>query len=248
MIPYRRLLLNSMVKSNDSREYKKFMFAASYWPTNTIYDSKTQNEFNSKILREDCKSISFSTFYNVYLGFEYSNMWAHYGEKHKGICLRMNKKKFEKGNERILWSGSFKPITYYKLEDGFSHPEIRYPNSQSQEIFKDYLLNKFRYENLDFLYFMKREEWFSEHELRLIIFSKSKEKEFCSIKDSLNAIILGMDYSHKNDHLIYKYSKQIPIFKLDYNGDRIIEKEYEPTAGPLHFISDFLYKRRIYDK
>jgi len=231
IIPKRQLLLNYLANSNDPREYKKFIFAASYWPTNTVYDPKNQDEINSKILRDDCKFISFSTFYNDYFGFEYSNMWAHYGDRHKGICLRINKAKFEAENELTIKRGAFKSISYYKLDLSkvFPHPEVEYPQSQSQEEFKSYLRNEFRNGNIDFLYFIKREEWFSEHEIRLIIFSEKSTPEYCSIRNSLSGIILGLDYDSKNDPLIFDIAQQIPISIIEYNGDRIIEKEYKPS-------------------
>jgi hypothetical protein len=231
IIPKRRLLLSNLANSNDPREYKKFIFAASYWPTDTVYDPKNQDDINTKILIDDCKFISFSAFYNDYLGFEYSNMWAHYGEKHKGICLRINKEKFAAENELTIKKGSFKSVSYFKLDisKGFPHHEVQYPQSQSQEVFKKYLRNEFRNEYMDFLYFMKREEWFSEHEIRLVIFSEDPTKEYCSIEDSLSGIILGLEYDSKNDPFIYDIAQQIPISMIEYNGDRIIEKEYKPS-------------------
>ena len=47
ILPNRQLLLNSMTNSNDPREYKKFVFVASYWPSNTVYDRINQDEINS---------------------------------------------------------------------------------------------------------------------------------------------------------------------------------------------------------
>jgi hypothetical protein len=221
-----------MTNSNDPREYKKFVFVASYWPSNTVYDRINQDEINSKILRDDCKFISFSKLYNDYFGFEYSNMWAHYGERHKGICLKIHKEKFERENETIIKRGSINSVTYYELDlsKQFYHPEVQYPQNQSQDAFKSYLRNEFRHENMEFLYFLKREEWFTEHEVRLVIFSDSKEKEYCSIRDSLAGIILGLDYNSKNDHRIYSFSQDIPFSKMDYTGDRIVEKAYNPSS------------------
>lgn len=231
IIPKRQLLLNYLANSNDPREYKKFIFAASYWPTNTVYNPKIQDDINNSILKDDCKFLSFSTLYNDYFGFEYSNMWAHYGERHKGICLRINKEKFADENELTIKKGLFKTISYYQLDLSkvFPHPEVQYPESQSQEDLKKYLRNEFRNEYMDYLYFMKREEWFSEHEFRLVIFSENPNNEYCSIKDSLSGIILGLDYDSKNDSKIYNIAQQVPVSMLEYNDDRIIEKEYKPS-------------------
>jgi len=112
-------------------------------------------------------------------------MWAQYGDNHKGICFEIDKEKFKKENKRFINDKFFKPVKYSVFSRGF------YPTVDERKLEK-YKINQILLDTLklhsDYLFFSKLIDWESEHEFRLIHFSKSRKNQYCSIKDSLKAI------------------------------------------------------------
>jgi hypothetical protein len=228
ILPNRQLLFNKLTNTNDPREYKSFIFAAEYWNNNT-QDIEAQNEINSTILRSDCKVICFSRMRTPFFGYEHSSMWAHYAGLHRGICLRINKKEFLTENKLIIKPKLFKNIRYidFNINKMPDHKQVKYPKDYEQ--LEGYLKGEFRNKYLDFLYFRKTKEWSTERETRLVYFSDSNENEFCSIKNSLSAIYLGLRFNQHYLPSVFKLTNQIPVFEFRYSDDRLIPIEVKKS-------------------
>lgn len=112
ILPNRRLRLGWMKNSNDPRENKGFQFGTFIWGDEGIGDLSKLTEEISEVLRDDCKMICFSKNYKQTLGSELSPMWAHYGGKHKGICLKIDKEKFLEENKDIIDYSLLQDINY----------------------------------------------------------------------------------------------------------------------------------------
>lgn len=134
ILPERQLRFNHLNNTNDPREYKSFIFAASYWNTGMIPDIEKQNEINSDILRSDCKVICFSKMRTPFYGYERSSMWAHYAGLHKGVCLRLDKKEFIKENKKFIKPKLFKNIHYkdFDIKKMPDHKIVEYSFEKDQ--------------------------------------------------------------------------------------------------------------------
>jgi hypothetical protein len=195
-----------------------------------IDDSKyiNLNDFNSEIskeIREGCKMLCFSKDEYPYFGYELSRMWALYGDNHKGICIEVDKEEFIKENPNKISDSLFRRINYFHLdvEKPIIHRKI--DHSRIEKIgSKKYIHEEFRQVNMEYLFFTKNREWESEQEFRLIHFSDEKENEYCSIKNSIKAIYLGVDF---NDHYLPSVKnscREIDMYKLEYADVRLISK------------------------
>jgi hypothetical protein len=146
-----------------------------------------------------------------YFGYQLVRMWATYGDNHKGVCLVIDKEKFSKENniDNI--------ITFLQ--------EINYESSASNQIYKeskdlntnydqatDNLINY----NLNTIFFSKHHDWISENEIRFV--TKS-DRKFCSIENSLQKIVLGMDFNLKYRPSIIEQigERKIQIQRIEYD-------------------------------
>jgi len=221
---YKRLLLSPIINTNDPRENKSFSFGATYLDNVDIGNLDERNEEISKILREDCKIISFTEDSRPsFWGYESSRMWSYYGDNHKGLCLELDKSEFLKENATIINKNLFQKIDYYEF-DPLNPIKSRFvDHTKMVNMGKEqYLQNEFRFEHLEHLYFTKNKEWESEHETRLVHFSKTEENEYCSIENCIRNIYLGVDF-----HLSYLPSIKalcpgIDLSKLRFRDVRLV--------------------------
>ena len=229
ILPRRELILAQLNKTNDPRENKSFVFAATYDRESEFIDLKTNNQVVSNKLREGCKIICFSHDSSPFFGYEYSKMWAHYGDNHKGICIEINKDKFLEENSSIIKPELLKEIKYFSFnpkEMQEDHRIVNYREIKNIGIEK-YLKEQFRMEHLDYLYFTKDKDWESERETRLLYFSKSKTDEYCSIKNSINHIYLGVDFNQNYLTAIINLCPEITLSELNYEEVRLTATELQ---------------------
>lgn len=234
ILPPRQLLLSPLINTNDPRENKSFVFAAAYGPGSDFKDLNENNAEVSKLLRKDCKVMCFSQGHNHFFGYEYSKMWAHYGDGHKGICIQLDKEEFLKENSETISAEYMRKVNYKEFDPTKpheGHKMVDY-NSMKQVGNEQYLKEHFRKMHLDYLYFTKDKEWESEKETRLMHFSEKKENEYCSIQKSLKHIYLGVDFNDNYLPSIIALCPDIPISKLEYTAVRLTAKEmYRPKVA-----------------
>jgi hypothetical protein len=227
IFPNRNLLLSPITKTNDPRENKSFVFAATFFHDDLqLNQLDARNKEISNALREDCKVLCFSEDTKHFFGFESSRMWAHYGGNHKGICLELDREEFIKENSGLIKEELFRKITYYELEPSKPEEHKIVDHTIMKAIgMKRYLSEIFRPAHLEYLYFTKNKEWESEQELRLVHFSDNKQNEYCSIKNSLRNIFLGVDFHDSYLPSIINLCPNIDISKLEYKEVRLISSE-----------------------
>ncbi|WP_317897147.1 DUF2971 domain-containing protein [Aurantibacillus circumpalustris] len=176
------------------------------------------------MLKRNCKALCFSQDYRGKWGCASSAMWAHYGGNHTGVCLELDKEEFERENPNIDWK-YFRKIKYveYKIphrqvgeqRNPFDHKKIDFIRANKIGL-KNYVLNEFKLENLNYFYFTKNKEWQYERETRLVIFGDQKKKVYCCIKNSLKNIHLGVKFNDKH----------LPSLKALVNGVNINKMKY----------------------
>jgi hypothetical protein len=228
ILPNKQLLLNQLGKTNDPREYKSFIFARKKMSIKDLIYNHTSNEHITNLIRNHCKMLCFSIDHNDFFGYEYSRMWALYGENHKGVCVALDKERFMEENKKIIKPEFFKEIKYFEFNvtKPEEHIEIDYDKIRNGGLYA-YIVADLRPKNINYLFFTKNKEWESEHEYRLIYFSESKEAEYCSINNCIDAIYLGIDFNLNYLPSIREKILNIPAYTLDYKGVRLVpDKKY----------------------
>jgi len=227
----RQLKLSPLINTNDPRENKSFVFGVRYWEWEGFgfnNDINTLNEYVSTQIRSDCKVICFSIC-GVLDGYQLSQMWAHYGDMHKGVCIEIDYEEFVKENVAYINTGNFKCIEYVNPKSYTDkivtdrYKQIDFTSKNCTEEFINYIRKRFRIEHKDYLYFTKSVEWEHEQEFRLLHFSNENSNEFCSIKKSLKGIYLGVDFNSKYlpSILTLLEGETVPVWQLNYSGEWI---------------------------
>ena len=225
ILPTLKLRISPLINTNDPRENKSFIFSGAAGPGIEIGNIMDRNEEISKILRNDCKVLCFCEDipYNMF-GYELSRMWALYGDNHEGVCLELDREVFAEENK--IDPMLFKNIQYFQFDINkqFNYKLVDY-NAMHTHGPEKYLKDVFRHTHLDFLYFTKNKEWDSEYEIRLMHFSTNPTDEFCSIKNSIKNIFVGVSFQEKNLDSLIKACPQVDISKLEFLDARMRPKE-----------------------
>jgi hypothetical protein len=199
ILPKIRLKLNVISKTNDPvevQDYFEYQICSGKTKQFSPYD------LGKIIVNYDKATIVCFSGNDIKKGYNLPTMWAHYAENFKGVALKIHTKTFLKENSKFE---HFYPVEY--LTPG-AIKSIMYDEECTpcdMNIIKAKL-------------YRKREEWFSENEWRL---SSIKGEEFCTIKNSLNSIILGKNFNLQLlpaiKELIAGINTKIEKLEIDYS-------------------------------
>lgn len=215
ILPEKQLLIGKIKNTNDPRENREFAFGKKF---KTAEGSKYKDSEISKLLLEDCKVMCFTQPFGIKPGFEHSNMWAHYGGNHKGVCIEIDTELFKAENKVIIDNSYFEKVKYekYTSKNLQKNVERQFNEIRSDKIGLKEYIREFRKKHHRSLYFTKYEEWKYEGEKRLIYFSSTEDKEYCSIKKSITGVYLGIDFEESYRPAIKKLCEGIFVSKLKY--------------------------------
>ena len=130
-------------------------------------------------------------------------MWAHYADKHSGVCLVFDKSKFINEVKLLYSTPLYKEIDY--KGPMWVHPNYfeQYLTKSEQEILQ-------AFQNP--LLFTKHIDWQCENEFRIIVFQKKFE---IRINNCLTKIIFGPSINLKRQNRIETYLKRKKLKILD---------------------------------
>jgi hypothetical protein len=223
ILPSLRLKLNSLKNTNDPKEKKislfNFIDNVKYAGAYIEIKSKLQD-----VLDHECKICCFSGDYideNIeYSGFNLPRMWATYGDNHRGVCLKINLEKFCEENSIDDQTRILKEVEY---SSRINHGLTNYSSDLDLNYHK--VVNQLIKDNLNTLYFIKHKDWQTEREIRFV---SLENKEFCSIKNSLDSILLGMEFNNKYlPSIISQLGKDSITHRVEYDfkkGELILLK------------------------
>lgn len=222
ILPQKKLYMGLFSNTNDPYENQLFQFDPKNWtyPDNDIHNYFTLKTQLNQIVREKARMICFSideapSWISVY-GYRSSSMWAHYGDKHKGVCVVLDRNKFVKENRKCI---DF--LGKVKYTNELRRPEINL--SSINAITEKTVQNVIR-ELKHAIFFSKLKDWRYENEYRVVNYNNSSV-EFCSIKDSLIEIILG---TRVNDNylptILRMVSKKATIRKAVFHNKFILKE------------------------
>lgn len=146
-------------------------------------------------------------------------MWAQYADSHKGVCLEIDKSLFLKENVNSINKEFLKEVVYNHLDLNGAREHISFDYSKLKSDVN--YLEQFKFDNHKDLFFTKNAEWLWERETRLVHFSKSETKEYCSIKESLINIYTGIGFHDSYIPSLRNLISNQNIFKMEWNDVRL---------------------------
>jgi hypothetical protein len=189
-----QLKMNTLKNTNDPREKMEII---------PIVDVKASNAYKAIQIfwRRDINLNTITCFSgdtDDTKGFDLPTMWAHYGDKYKGVSLKICPIAFLEENDKTLFFDKVryeKPKAKISVEGEMSLEELR-----------------------QLLFFSKRPDWSSEQEWRLL---SLHNQQMCNIRKSLKSIIVGLDFNPGYIPSIKKLIKgtDIRIQKLKLEND-----------------------------
>jgi len=125
-------------------------------------------------------------------GWAHLSLWAHYGARHAGVCLRFDKteliRAFEQSGEpgAHLFHGA---VTYVGAAGGAGSDEIDI--GQVKEFGVDAVAAAYAVSNKDSIFLRKHSDWSNEYEYRFVLMDQSVLPATFSIRNALTGVFLG---------------------------------------------------------
>lgn len=228
----KRLKFGSVKNVNDIEEGRNSFNLSNYGPALIPLCHAYED------IRSSYKQISLNMDYDGGIkGYMSPIMWAHYGDKRKGVCIEFD---YNKMNipahcfaEKVTYKDTIKK--YYELP----------PGTETISDIKRYII-----ENRDNIFFTKLKCWEAENEFRII----SNQDEFLEIDGAITAIYLTSCESDEcimAENLVKPYSIEVRYIHSLYSKEvfELFDSDTE-THRNLYNINRNIIKgaREFYDK
>jgi len=205
------LRYSEFIKTNDYSEFSKYAILP-YLPENKSLIP--YQEFYKKV--NQFKLLCFSADSKSKYGWNLPCMWAHYGERNKGVCIELESDKIElKGSiksRNVLYNDDIPVIDFRKDTRFFAE------SKEERNLVIDEYIQKDDYKIL----FLKESDWSIEQEYRIV---GGISEEYLDISNAITGIFFGLG-SHYSDEKIISLMKNldnanrsdINIYYLKYNS------------------------------
>lgn len=210
------LLFNEFQNSNDPWEYEKILMPVDDGNSEFIDVVVKKMDIEERLKR--MKFISLTKDKKNIRCFDIVLMWAHYADKHNGVCLVFDEKKL-----RDLYKGK----DQFSEEDRLKNKIVNYKHKTPPVQIKgnDDLRSIYQKNGAD-LFFIKKMAWKYESEYRLMLFNGKENKTDVFLRDidkALVAIIIGIGfpeiYRSVIDEIVKKYSTQPKLYQMKWDSD-----------------------------
>jgi hypothetical protein len=235
------LLFNEIQNSNDPWEYEKILEPVDDGKSEYIDTVVKKISFEEQKLKR-MKFLSFSKDIKNIRCFDNVLMWAHYADKHRGVCLVFDEKK--------LWD-LYKDKDQFPEEDRLKYKIVNYKHNTPPVQIKgnDDLLSIYQKNGAD-LFFIKKMAWKYESEYRLMLFNGKENKTDDFLRDidkALVAIIIGIGfpeiYRCVIDEILKEYSPQPKLYQMKWDPDgffTILDLQSRTTNYCSEVLNDYL--------
>lgn len=228
-----RLKLNKISNMNDPKENLLFVTDLDECIQNPIelYSMSGESYVIANYIREESKILCFSTDREINgkkkEGYQLQRMWSQYGMNCSGVCIELDFEKFIKSNEKLIDAAQIKHgYVQYNHYNFFNIPSpLHGVSAETAKTYKPKTLKEFWRDlqtNEKFIkerFFSKNSDWEGESEYRFLTFENEEDYQFMNITDSVERIILGLNFSK---HYLPSIEKLVPkekIFLLKMNHD-----------------------------
>ncbi|MEU8006401.1 DUF2971 domain-containing protein [Catellatospora sp. NPDC049111] len=157
----------------------------------------------------------------VLRGWNHLSLWAHYGARHAGVCLRFDRDKLLAAFGRVQgallrFDG---PVQYRRATAGGGFASL--DSGLIREFGLDAVAIEFARKHKDLIFFRKHADWSNESEYRLVIVDQSTLPVDVDIRDSLTAVMLGESFPAGRMPEVRESLTQFPgveLFRLAYHN------------------------------
>lgn len=158
-------------------------------------------------------------------GWSHLSLWAHYGQRHAGVCLRFDRQKllsaFEaaKGSAVHQFSGD---VRYRSVSLGVGPEGVDL--HQVQEFGADAVALRYSETHQQELFFSKHMDWANESEFRLVRTDSSLAPFYLDITDALNGVFLGDEFPTERVpalKAILEPLGSVPTFQIRFHNRRL---------------------------
>ena len=211
----KKIRFSSLKKSNDPQEFIDKIRRVVSKSEDPVEKMMEASELILNNVHTFCTSISTNseTDFISKTSFGKPKMWAHYGQKHKGICLLFGKEELKKkivsSNPQKNWINEIRYGYKEEPKRDYTPYSIYIKNNVEEEVINHLDIYK------DELLFKKNPDWSSEAEYRFAIYCR-EEYFNVEIESSLKAVILGYHFSDVYIDLIKEISG-VDVFKLSWD-------------------------------
>jgi len=240
ILPNRSLMFSSFKTTIDP--FEKNHHSLGVWSEGNVKlpsIDKFGDNFINDIRYKEAKFLCFSKNQpNIYLsgfhvidmsnyfkcGFFKMRMWDQYGQKNRGVCLALSKKKLIKQikdqySEKTIYHDDV--IYSTSILSNRMYNRIKVCEDDDNKTLSEIKDRHIR-ENYQGMFFQKHTDWKDENEFRVLVIDADKTNElFVDISNCLEGIFCGVDFPevYLNSLKSVVLDKNIDIFKLSvYDG------------------------------
>lgn len=232
ILPTGKIRLSPFSNTNDPYEFHDWNFGGESNAGSQINDNLYyQINDGLRDLKKLCSFISFSTdskrAYDTEIegrGFADPQMWAHYSNRHSGVCLVFEKTNLVAGIKRSL-----KKQAQYFAARKVVYKSISKPSAmnyivdldEASPLGSDLYSHKYFRNNLNDLVFKKHNAWKHEREFRILVVGKTENTFFENINSSLVGIILVCKFAFRQSVDFEKMKETLTpnIFEMHWRND-----------------------------
>ena len=179
---------------------------------------------------------------DAFRGWAHSSAWAHYGDRHGGVCLRFNRPQLvEQFHTQLGTHGRcLEGAVEYPVQRFSALPTEPLDMGQIQEFGIDAVaslyVEKFHRE----LYFTKSHDWANESEFRLIFVDQSELPVYLDVTKCLTGVVLGDAFPVERIEVVRHLLDRMPnaaLIQLRYHNGKpyqfpVIASDEPPGPTP----------------
>lgn len=138
-------------------------------------------------------------------GWSHLALWAHYGGKHAGVCLRFDRDRLVASFEAARGEAVHQfhgPVEYRSAEYGIGPYGISL--EQASEFGVDAVALHYANRHRARVFFRKHADWASESEYRLVRTDLTTEPHYVDIADSLTGVVIGDSFPSERLPALFK--------------------------------------------
>jgi hypothetical protein len=226
----KKIRLGQFKYTNDPREARKWAIPGEYLGVAPITEedlirfgkgTRRLNDEINNIRLQEWKVLCVSMHHPqqkkgnnpFYFGNCRPNMWAHYGENHKGVCLKLNGKKLEQRIKELkkakgceVFSGEVRYNDFDSLKPLFFRTSFEQLSQDLHQEIRNHLKEKYRE-----YFLLKAADWITEYEFRWLIVSREDAPEHISVEEIIDGVVIGENYPKEDIPLIKKLCQELEI-------------------------------------
>jgi hypothetical protein len=168
-------------------------------------------------------------------GWAHPSLWAHYGGRHGGVCLRFDRTKLvEQFRSQLCSRGQcFHGSVEYPIQRVSALPSESLDVEQVREFGTDAVVSRYIEKHHRELFFTKHHDWANEREFRLILNEPSVLPAYLKIEDCLTAVLLGDQFPLTMLDAVRRVLSRMPdveLIQLHYHNGKIFRFPAEAAA------------------